>query len=476
MKALDSKGGGQIGRVFYVAPAFFAFLFCVHLGCVQAEITIEITQGSDSAVPIAILPFGQEAPIAPFSSVIQQDLQRSGRFQAVQSHKFPEKAVRSSELTLSAWQNLGVESIVVGRIQPLSSSQYQVIFELVDVYKGQQKMLPSQNGTPDNPSLFIQNNSVLLAQEFIIHASESRKLAHQISDIIYERLTGERGIALTRIAYVSVVVESKQGSEYRLEVADLDGFNPRVIMRSKKPLMSPDWSKDGSKIAYVSFENGRSEIFIQNVSTGRREKIAPYMGLNTAPAWSPDGNKLALSLSKDGNSEIYVLHLETKRLERLTNDGAIDTEPAWAPDGKALIFTSDRGGEGKPQIYQFSFETRATKRLTFEGDYNARGRFTSDGRHIIMVNRQNGQFHIAVQEVETGTVFWLTDGVFDESPTVAPNGRLVLYATKEGGKGLLQAVSVDGRVRLRLPAREGEIREPAWSPFPIGLRGKGLSL
>lgn len=454
----------SVSKIWIASACSLAMTLMLFFSNPHAELVIEITRGYDSARPIAIVPFEGEAPLDPFSSVIANDLHRSGRFQPLPLDKMPERPARSSAMNFEGWQKLGMEHVIIGRVKPLPFQQFQVIFELVDIYKGLKPVEP--NAVPPSP--------VLLSQEFIIHASNARKLAHQISDLIYEKLTGEQGIASTKIAYVSMI-GSKATKEYRLEVADADGFSPRIAARSARTIMSPAWSPDGTRIAYVSFQKWpKVQVLVQTLATGTLETVASYPGLNTAPAWSPDGKKLALTLSKDGNTEIYILDLATKALQRITHDEAIETEANWSPDGSQLIFTSDRGGS--PQIYQYHFATGTTQRVTFEGDYNGRGRFTSDGSRIIMVNRQKGQFHIAVQEMESGALFTLTDSTFDESPSVAPNGRMILYATKQQGKGVLSAVSIDGRVKLSLPLQEGQVREPAWGPIPHGISGVSPSL
>ncbi len=409
-----------------------------------AELTIRITQGVEGALPIAILPFAAGAPGAleaqDISEIIRADLERSGRFAPLKEHQLPERPIDASQTRFPLWRATGAHSLVLGQIAQSQTGGFQVQFQLLDVFQGTE----------------------LTNLRFTVRPDELRRLAHHISDVIYERLTGERGAFSTRIAYVTNI-RTDQGERFSLMVADADGFDPQTILSSPEPIMSPAWSPDGQKLAYVSFEGRRSKIFVQEVYTGVREMITSYPGINGAPAWSPDGTRLALTLSRDGNPEIYIVSLAGKQLTRLTNNAAIDTEPVWSPDGRSLFFTSDRGGG--PQIYRLPASGGSAARLTFEGSYNGRPTVSADGKRVAMVHRTQGQFRVAVQDLASGRLSVLTDGRLDESPSFAPNGQMILYAASDRGNGVLAAVSVDGRVKQRLQLSSGDVREPAWSPY-----------
>ncbi len=410
----------------------------------RAALTIEITGGAEGALPIAVVPFGIEGqglPPEDISAIVTNNLKRSGRFAPLPEKDLLARPHQGSEVNFRDWRALGSNYLVVGKVRAAPGGQYSVQFELLDVFRGAR------------------------ITGYTIHsgAQELRRTAHQISDIIYEKLTGQAGAFNTRIAYVIVSAIAPKQQSYALQVADADGHNPQTILTSKQPLLSPAWSPDGTRLAYLSFENKRAQIYIQEVASGKRELLTSFPGLNGAPAWSPDGTRLALTLSKDGNPEIYVMNLASKVLERLTSNPAIDTEPVWSPDGARIVFTSDRGG--KPQLYMMSVTGGNAQRITFEGDYNARGRYSPDGKLLAMVHGARGQYRIAVLDLETKALRVLTDRTLDESPSFAPNGAMIIYATNEGSKGVLAAVSVDGRVRQRLLLTEGDVREAVWSPF-----------
>ncbi|MCW8824881.1 MAG: Tol-Pal system beta propeller repeat protein TolB [Gammaproteobacteria bacterium] len=413
----------------------------------QARLNIEITGGVEGGIPIAIVPFGWEGEgLAPeqIGGIVQNDLARSGQFTPLTADQMIATPSTGKMIDFALWRQTGIDNIVVGRLQPQGGDQYILQFQLFDIHRAKQ----------------------LSGYSIPTSLNKLRQTAHQISDIIYEQLTGNRGAFTTRITYV-MVDSSEQQRSYRLAVADSDGFNEQIILSSKESLMSPSWSHDGKRLAYVSFEGGHSQIFVQQLADGHREMVADYKGLNSAPSWSPDGKQLALTLSKDGNAEIYILNLATKKLVRVTRSHAIDTEAAWSPDGKSLVFTSDRSG--KPQLYRISLERGQpkgrAKRLTFEGGYNARATFSPDGKKIAMIHLDGGGYRIAVMEIASGNLQVLTDTTLDESPSFAANGSMIIYATDVGGRGVLSAVSADGRAHQRLQLNEGDVREPAWSPY-----------
>ncbi len=412
-----------------------------------ARLNIEITGGVEGGLPIAVVPFawkgGGTAP-EDLGAIVTSDLARSGQFAALDLNKMVGKPSTGKKIDFARWRKTGIDNIVVGKVQPKGDNQFVIQFQLFDIHRAIQ--LSGYSIPTDRASL--------------------RQTAHQISDIIYEKLTGIKGVFSSRIAYVMVDSQSLQRN-YRLAVADSDGFNEQIILSSKEALMSPAWSPDGKQLAYVSFEAGHSQVFVQQLADGQRKLVANYSGLNSAPAWSPDGKRLALTLSKDGNAEIYIMDLRSQKLVRVTRSYGIDTEAAWSPDGNSIVFTSDRGG--KPQIYRVAIvrgqpEGRA-KRLTFEGRYNVRASFSPDGKQLTMVHKDQAGYRIAVLDLENDNLQVLTDTTLDESPSFAANGSMIIYATELGGRGVLSAVSSDGRAHQRLQLNVGDVREPAWSPY-----------
>jgi len=431
----------HIARKFFVIGIMLAGFS--YSSTSSAVLTIEVNQGTTAGIPIAVVPFlmtGVDPAEQQPADIIQANLGLSGRFETIPSSSFLSMPHDLNSIKFKDWRLIKSEALVVGKVINLGNSQYEVRFRLVDIFRETQ----------------------LVGQKFIINAKQIRKLSHQISDIIYEKLTGRPGAFDTKIAYVTV-----QGVDpdrrYFLQVSDSDGWNPKTILESSEPILSPAWSPDGGRLAYVSFENRRSMIFIQNVRTGERTRIAEFQGINSAPAWSPDGSKLALTLSKDGNPEIYVYDLGSKSLRRLTRHTAIDTEPAWDPDGGSIIFTSGRSGG--PQIYKMPLAGGPAQRLTFQGNYNAGASYSPDGKSIVMITNQGDGFKVGVYTSQTRSVRALTSTRQDESPSFAPNGDMIMYATQKGGKNVLATVSADGQVQQTLKFQGGSIREPAWSPF-----------
>ncbi len=396
---------------------------------------LELTQGINSALPIAINSFGSDAGAQEIGQIIQNDLTLSGQFKIVSG---PDGA--NAQSSVATLRQLGADSVVVGNVNRVGN-RYEVSFKLADA---------------------VANGNTLLSKTYQINSNEIRPLAHHISDEVYQKLTGERGIFSTRIAYISVQ-RNAQRTRYSLEVADADGHNPQSLLVSPEPIMSPSWSPNGREISYVSFEKKRAQIFTVSVETGKRRLITSFPGINGAPAWSPDGRHLAVVLSKSGTPKIYNVDISNGSMKQLTFGDSIDTEPRFSPDGQSLLFTSGRGGS--PQIYRLSLANGQISRVTFEGNYNARASYTPDMKNIVMLHREDRQFNIGLQSVSGGPVSNLTFSGRDESPSVSPNSRLVLYATHYQDRGVLGIVSIDGRIRMRLPAREGDVQEPAWSPY-----------
>ena len=409
-----------------------------------AELRIEITRGVDNAVKLAVVPFGwQGSGRLPLevAEVIAADLGFSGRFETLPNAQMLSLPTKAEDIYPRDWEILGVEYLVIGRLTAAAAGpRVALSFELYDVARQAISLRQTLEGLP----------------------GQLRDMAHHVSDQVFEQLTGVPGVFSTRIVYVTVVGEG-ESREFRLNLADADGQRAEVLLRSPEPLLSATWSPDGKSLAYVSFEEDqRPAIYLHDLGTGERQKLTAFAGLNGAPAFSPDGRRLALVLSKDGNPDIYILDLHTKELQRVTRHYGIDTEPFWSPDGDALVFTSNRGGQ--PQIYQLRLADSEVQRLTFEGSYNAKPSLLPDGKGLVMVHRREGVFHIALLELDRGRLSVLTETSLDESPTVAPNGAMLMYATQARGRGILAAVSIDGGVRFNLPATEGEVREPAWSP------------
>jgi TolB protein len=412
----------------------------------HAQLKIEITSGVTDPVPIAVVPFARAVPAdggLDVAGVIQHDLAGSGRFRTLSGQRLPTATpTRAEDVVAADWKGAGADYVVVGRVTAVENGQLALDFDLVNSLTGQK----------------------VVTQRFVGATNALRNAAHRASDVIYEKILGIRGAFATRIAYVAVSGDPP-AQNYQLVVADADGENQRLILQSRFPLMSPAWSPDGQWISYVSFESKRSAVYVQLVRTGERRQVSARAGINGAPAWSPDGKKLALTLGgSNGNPDIYVLDLGSQSLTRITDDPAVDTEPVWTSDGRSLYFTSDRAGG--PQIYRIGVNPGdRPRRITFGGNYNARPRLSPDGTALAMVTLDNGNYRIAVQDIASGSVRVLSHGHLDESPSFAPNGAMLMYSEREGSRGSLATVSIDGLTGLRLKSEQGEVREPAWGPF-----------
>jgi TolB protein len=404
----------------------------------RAQLTIEIVGGAGTAVPIAMVPFEGE-PVGPtsISFIAGSDLARSGLFKLVDPSGVSPRPTRIEDVQASTWRAKGADAVVVGSAHPLADGRVEVRFALVDVVK----------------------QAPLVAMVYTVAPAQFRATAHKIADVIYEKMTGDPGVFSTRIAYIT-----KLGTRYQLLVADADGYDPQTIVTSNEPMLSPRWSPDGTRIAYVSFESKKPVVYVQNLGSGARAAVANFRGSNSSPAWSPDGHQLAVTLTKDGGSQLYLMNADGSSPQRVMSSSGIDTEAMFMPDGKSILFTSDRGGS--PQIYRLTLAGGAVERLTYDGSYNVSARPLPDGKGFAFVRRDGARFQVAVQDFASRQVQVLTTGPLDESPSVAPNGKLILYANEVGGRGTLAAVSSDGRVKQRLVAPATDVREPAWGPFP----------
>ncbi|MGB3836952.1 Tol-Pal system beta propeller repeat protein TolB [Castellaniella sp.] len=427
---------GFIGRLWRrtAAAGVGLALAALATGPAHAQLRVDISGVGATQYPIAIADFsGASSGTTSTPEVIRADLTRSGQFRLISAGgaSLPLK----STVDYGTWQARGADYLALGSVEQ-NGGQYTVSYRLVDNVR----------------------KSELDSAVFTGNESEMRRIAHRIADRIYEKITGVRGVFSTRIAYV---LQTSNG--YELQIADADGQNPQVMLRSKQSIISPTWSPDGSKLAYVSFESGKSVIYVQTLATAQRQPVSNYKGNNSAPSWSPDGSHMAIVLSMDGISQIYTINADGSNLRRVMRSPLIDTEPDYTPDGQSLIFTSDRGGS--PQIYKVPVAGGDAQRVTFSGSYNISPRVSPDGQQLVYVTRRNGAFRIASQALNSGSEQLLTDGPDDQSPSYAPNGMQVLYSSIQNGRSVLAVTSIDGRVRQTLSVLNGKVREPAWGPF-----------
>ncbi len=402
----------------------------------HAQLTIEITGVGATQIPVATVGFAGDTSLGgQIAQVIQSDFQRSGLIKNIDTRSAPRSATPVAA-EIAQLRTSGADAVVVGSVASTANGRYEVRYYLTDAATNQQQ----------------------LAFSFTVGARDMRAVAHKIADQVFEKLTGVPGVFSTRIAFVA-----KNGRNFSLQVADSDGENPATVLTSPEPIISPAWSPDGRRLAYVSFESRKPVVWVHDVTTGQRRAVANFKGSNSAPAWSPDGSQLAVALTQDGPTQVYVLSAEGGTPRRLTSSGVIDTSPAFTPDGEYLLYTSDRGGS--PQIYRQKVAGGAAERLTFEGAYNAMPRVSPDGKSFVFIRREGNREMIAVQDFATRQVQTLTAGGIDESPTFAPNGKTILYASMQGGRGVLGLVSVDGRIKQRISSAGSDIREPAWGPI-----------
>jgi TolB protein len=424
-----------------IRPLTRRFFAALALVCASplavAQLHFEINNVGANQIPIAVANFtGDPTPPTDLPQVIRDDLANSGVFRTVDAGSTPIN--ETAQVDLASWKAHGADALLAGSIAHLADGRNDVRFRLYDTVKQFSPGGQALTGAAGNP----------------------RQTAHNIADFVYEKLTGVKGVFSTRIAYVI----KKSAQLYELQIADADGKNPKAALTSREPIISPTWSPDGSRLAYVSFEQKKPVVYVHIINTGTRSAVSNFKGSNSAPAWSPDGQALAVVLTRDGNSQIYLMAADGSGLRRLTQSGGIDTEPVFAPDGQSIYFTSDRGGG--PQVYRMGANGGDAARVTFHGDYNISPRISPDGKTLVYVSRRNGHFQLYSLDLASSQETLLTDTFKDESPSFAPNGKMLLYATEVGGRGVLAAVSIDGAVRLRLPLDEsGDVHEPAWGPF-----------
>ncbi len=432
---------GPLSVARTLALSLLLGVLCAHAAA--APLAIEIIGGGANQIPITVLPFaGEERFVHRVGQIVAADLQRSGLFRLGSLGSVRPLPAEPADINYRYWRNEGTETMVIGSVVEKSDGRAEVRFRLMDIAK----------------------QSQLMGFSYTVTVPQLRMTAHKVADLIYEKLTGDPGVFATKICYVT-----KGDNRFELQVADADGFNSDFILAHREPIISPQWSPDGTRIAYVSFERRKPIVFVHNLLDGTRIVLANFEGSNSAPTWAPDGKTLAVVLTKDGTSNIYLVGADGTGLTRLTRTQSIDTEPNFSPDGKFILFTSDRAGS--PQIYRMRADGQGdAERVTYDGNYNVTPRYSPDGKSFIFIHRNEGRFNVALQEIASRQMQILTGGGLDQSPTFAPNGKMILYASEIKGRGILAAVSSDGRIKQRITAQSGDIREPAWGPLPNNRR------